>query len=122
MVPDVLRDALHVEPDSELMPRYEYAVLTQYSRYKVIGAIFPAIAPRPGGSVTGRLVYLRMASHAAALDDMERILYTRKEVLVQTADGQKHLAYAYVWHGGENELSSEPWDIGRYLKEAGLKM
>jgi len=96
--------------------------MPQYSRYKVVGAIFPAIAPRPGGSVTGRLIYLHMASQAAALDDMERVSYTRKEVLVQTADGQKHLAYAYVWHGGENELSSEPWDIGRYLKEAGLKM
>jgi gamma-glutamylcyclotransferase (GGCT)/AIG2-like uncharacterized protein YtfP len=90
MVPDVLRDALHLEPDSELVPQYKYAILLEYLRYKVIGAIFPAIAPCPGGSVTGRLIYLRDASQAAALDDMERVLYTKKEVLVKTTDGVKH--------------------------------
>ena len=112
MVPEVLCDALHIEPDSELMPRYERAILTEYSRYKVVGAIFPAIAIRPGGSVTGSLVYIRIASQVAALDDMERALYTRKEVLVQTANGQRHRAYTYVWKAGEDELGSELWDIG----------
>jgi gamma-glutamylcyclotransferase (GGCT)/AIG2-like uncharacterized protein YtfP len=122
MVPDVLRDALHLEPDSELIPQYECAILREYSRFKVIGAIFPAIVPRSGGNVPGHLIHLRMASQAAALDDMERVLYTRKEVVVQTTDGQRHRAYAYVWKGGEDELGSEPWDAGCYLKAAGLEM
>jgi gamma-glutamylcyclotransferase (GGCT)/AIG2-like uncharacterized protein YtfP len=70
MVPDVLHDVLRIEPDSELIPQYECAILNEYSRYKVIGAIFPAIVPRSGGSVSGRLIHLRVASQTAALDHM----------------------------------------------------
>lgn len=122
MLPDVLRDVLHIEPDSELIPQYECAILKEYSRYKVVGAIFPAIVPRPEGCVWGRLIHLRAPSQAAALDDMERVLYRRKEVEVQTTDGRRHRAYAYVWKGREDELGSEPWDIEYYLKAAGLEM
>jgi gamma-glutamylcyclotransferase (GGCT)/AIG2-like uncharacterized protein YtfP len=122
MVPDVLCDALHIERDSELMPRYECATLGEYSRYKVVGAIFPAIVPCSGGSVTGRLIHLRMASQAAALDDMERVMYTRQEVAVQTTDSQRRRAYTYVWKGGEDELDFEPWDTGCYLKVAWLEI
>jgi gamma-glutamylcyclotransferase (GGCT)/AIG2-like uncharacterized protein YtfP len=105
MVPNVLHDALHLKPDSELVPRYnDHATLLEYSRYKVIGAIFPAIAPCPGGKVMGRLIYLWDASQAAALDDMERVLYTKKEVLVETTDGLRHRAYTYVWKGRDDEL------------------
>jgi hypothetical protein len=53
------------------------------------------------------------------LDDMERVLYTKGEVVVQT-DGQKIRAYAYVWKGGKDELGSEPWSMEHYLKESGL--
>ncbi|KIM89170.1 hypothetical protein PILCRDRAFT_214530 [Piloderma croceum F 1598] len=107
MVPDILRDALHLEPDSELVPRYKDAILLEYSKYRVIGAVFPAIAPCPGGSVTGRLIYLQDASQAAALDDMERVLYTKKEVLVETTNGLKHRAYTFVWNGRDDELDSD---------------
>jgi len=63
-----------------------------------------------------------MASQAAALDDMERVLYAKEKVLVQATDGQSRPAYTYIWKGRQDELGSEPWDIEFYLKETGLNI
>jgi gamma-glutamylcyclotransferase (GGCT)/AIG2-like uncharacterized protein YtfP len=65
----------------------------------------------------GCLVNLRTALQAAALDDMESALYTREIVRVRASDGCEREAYAYVWKGREDELTSDPWDIDTFIKE-----
>lgn len=118
MIPEVLQDALKLQPED--MPQYESATLIDYSRFKVIGASFPAIVPRQGGTVEGCLIYMKTPTLAAVLDAMEHSLYVREEVQICVAGGHERRAYAYVWKGQETELTTEPWDIAAFVKERGF--
>jgi gamma-glutamylcyclotransferase (GGCT)/AIG2-like uncharacterized protein YtfP len=82
-----------------------------YRRRRVVGESYPAIAPSPGNSVSGTLYRNVSTTQLAVLDDFEGAMYRRRDLLVQTGDGDVKAAAYVVAEGCLALLSSEEWSL-----------
>jgi gamma-glutamylcyclotransferase (GGCT)/AIG2-like uncharacterized protein YtfP len=93
------------------------ARLAGYSRYRVIGRVYPAIVAAPASEVDGVLYSDLDAVEVERLDLYEGDLYERLELPVQVGE-RVVTAHCYVLrpeHG--HHLSGEPWDLAAFERE-----
>jgi gamma-glutamylcyclotransferase (GGCT)/AIG2-like uncharacterized protein YtfP len=87
------------------------ASIDGFRRRRVSGESYPAIAPSPGNSVNGMLYRNVSATQLEVLDDFEGAMYQRRDLLVQTDDGDIEAAAYVVAEGCHALLSSEEWSL-----------
>ncbi len=99
----------------------EPAVLGGYARLTLrmpALAPVPAIVPRPGESVPGRLLDGVGAAELQVLDAFELAhagFYARRGVVVRAGDGRRRTAQAYVAGPAARPNLAEPWDREAFL-------
>ena len=100
---------------------YFKATLKDYARFTIKAESYPGIIQMNGAKIDG-LVYLELDDISIArLDLFEGHMYQRLKVMVETKEGIRLPAYAYLLKPEyKNFLSSEPWDINKF-KERDLK-
>ena len=84
---------------------FEKAVLENYARYLVRGAVYPAIIEEPHARVEGVLYHGLNASHIQRLDRYEGPGYLRIESTVVTVKGDCSQAMVYVFNNTRRNLS-----------------
>ena len=86
------------------------ASLPGWARYRVHGALYPAVISAPEARTDGVLHLGLQASEVGRIDRFEGELYVRRELEVEV-DGGRRCADVYVLApGSEAALSREPWD------------
>ncbi|MBC9073874.1 gamma-glutamylcyclotransferase [Thauera sp. CAU 1555] len=92
------------------------AMLHGYARHPVRDETYPAIVPRHGASVAGRLYREVDAAALQRLDAFEGEMYARTPVCVELPDGGRADAEAYVFRPAwEHLLMPGEWDFERFL-------
>ncbi|THF62382.1 gamma-glutamylcyclotransferase [Pseudothauera nasutitermitis] len=94
------------------------ATLAGHARHPVRGEHYPAIVPRAGARVEGRLYFAVDAAAFARLDAFEGDLYLRSTVDVCLPDGRVVAAQAYLLRPAHTGLL-EPgeWDFAAFLAD-----
>jgi len=88
------------------------AVLHDYSRHQIRGTPYPAISPRKGVSVKGKLYFDIDGRTFSVLDDYEDDYYVKTEVTVTADDGMEYEAYTYVLRDEfRGLLSEQDWEM-----------
>ncbi|MDJ0786257.1 MAG: gamma-glutamylcyclotransferase family protein [Myxococcota bacterium] len=99
-----------LEAVADQRPRLEPAVLPGYARRGLRERVYPAIVPRSGEQVAGRLVHGLDDRGRERIDRFEGDLYRRLRVEVRVGDARL-LAFAYVLHPDRTgELLEASWD------------
>ncbi|KAL2651998.1 hypothetical protein R1flu_020126 [Riccia fluitans] len=101
LAPEVMQAVIHRVPPSAP------AIVSDFHRYGVRGQLYPAVTPKVGDKVTGRVVFGLTQQELALLDDYEDTDYTREVVqptLLDKVPDQVDIlldvplqAYLYVW-------------------------
>ncbi|KAL6752067.1 hypothetical protein V8C86DRAFT_2764491 [Haematococcus lacustris] len=93
------------------VPLMKPAVLQGYSRFKVKGAVYPAIiATTPDALVQGQVLFELSADELKILDQYETSEYERLSVMPTLEDASQVAADVYVWKTELKEgLLQEPW-------------
>jgi len=90
------------------------ARLPDHGAYRVRGADYPGLLPRPGSQVEGLLWQGLDGAAFARLDRYEGELYVRRRVRVLTERGAR-IAWTYlVRPARRGQLSEEPWDYAEF--------
>lgn len=125
MAPPVLHMTIHSTstPSAQKVSQTtaQPAILSGFSRHRVIACDYPAITPDPSGSVRGLLVTGLNQGDLHRLDKFEGDEYSRVSVEVAIAAGERKgemvTAQTYVWIHGEDKLEKREWDFEEFKKE-----
>ncbi|SHF16573.1 Uncharacterized conserved protein YtfP, gamma-glutamylcyclotransferase (GGCT)/AIG2-like family [Desulfacinum infernum DSM 9756] len=100
----------------------EPGILRGYRRRRVKGQLYPGIAPEAGQAVEG-VVYRHVPDSAwLRLDRFEGPMYVRRLVEVESTDGRRERAFAYVVrHSFLDRLGEEDWDFATFLREGKMR-
>ena len=89
-----------------------------FSRRGVRGKDYGALLKsRSTDSVTGLLFSPRNISDRRKLYNFEGEQYKMETVVVTNENGAKLDAFAFVWAGAEDELTSTEWDFDEFVKD-----
>lgn len=112
MLPEVFRTVA-----GRLYP-WVVATLEDHARYRVRGAVFPAVVHEPGERVEGRLFDWIDAATLERLDRYEGQHYERVRHPVRLESGEIRAAQVYVLADGHRSLlSAEPWSLEAFRRE-----
>lgn len=93
-------------------------VLEGFGRCLLRGWVYPAIFAAPGEQTEGLLYRSVDQRSLQLLHRFEDDFYERCKVSVQTAGGERVVAFTYVLPDQARDLmTSEPWDRGRFEAE-----
>ncbi|KAG7415155.1 hypothetical protein ACKAV7_006782 [Fusarium commune] len=107
-------DAANTEPISALASP---ATVRGYARYTVQSRDYPAVIKKNGHDVDGDLLILETKSLRKKLDDFEGEIYAPTSVDVVLEDGNTVEGDMYIWAGGGDALTDEPWELDTFVKE-----
>jgi gamma-glutamylcyclotransferase (GGCT)/AIG2-like uncharacterized protein YtfP len=94
------------------------ARVLDHERRSIRGEIYPALRPRPGAEVEGKLLRIGV-SDLPRLDAYEGEMYVRRLVTVVLPDGTREEAHTYlIAPEFEDRLSDEEWSLAEYQKQA----
>lgn len=94
------------------------AILKDYIRLCVKGAVYPGIIPCKNTSVQG-IVYFDITEESLSrVDAFEDDMYYRDEVIVEGAENQPIKAFAYIVKTDEvQKLTEQEWDYQEFHKK-----
>jgi len=96
---------------------HERARLDGWVRLRQRGRAFPGLRPRAGACTSGTLWRGIDPGSAARLDRFEGAIYERRTVAVRAAGGPAEAEVYVIRPERLGELSAEPWDRQRFLRE-----
>ncbi|KAL3699645.1 hypothetical protein R1sor_017667 [Riccia sorocarpa] len=111
LAPEVLKAIISRVPPSAP------AVVPNFHCYRVTGQLYPAVRPRDGDEVTGKVLFGLTQQELTLLDDFEDIDYKRqvvKPTLLDKRPDQTDIslpvqAYMYIWAKEDESLQGD-WD------------
>jgi len=90
------------------------ARLPDHAVYRVRGADYPGLLPRPGARTEGLLWEGLDGAALGRLDRYEGDLYVRQQVRILTGRGARLVWTYQVRPGRRGLLSGEPWDYAQF--------
>lgn len=94
------------------------AVLRNYIRSKLKGAVYPGIEFWPGSYVEGKIYFGVDAQSLERLDRFEGDCYQRTKVRVFDSSGTEHEAFVYAIKDVYTYLlTGEPWELEEFRKK-----
>ncbi|OAA57533.1 AIG2-like protein [Niveomyces insectorum RCEF 264] len=106
--------------------RVTRARVTGYARFAIHKRAYPAAVKRagdPGAFIDGIIMRPQSREEWQRLDDFEGDMYAPTRVVEKRLDfddqptEETAEANMYVWEGGMDVLSSEPWELSRFVKK-----
>ena len=90
------------------------ASLEGWARYRVRGALYPALVPESGARTEGSLYPALSPDELVLVDRFEGSLYERRCLEVRSGSAVRSAQVYVVSPGAEAALSNEPWDVAEF--------
>jgi gamma-glutamylcyclotransferase (GGCT)/AIG2-like uncharacterized protein YtfP len=92
------------------------ATLMGWKRYRVQGALYPAVVAAPGASTPGVLYLGLAADEISLLDRFEGALYVRRTLEISAERGRRGAQVYVLAPGSEDALTRDAWELREFAE------